>query len=64
MSCEIQSRLGSVLVQESNRVDDDVSNICIGCILRDGWTEESSHRRINCWSGIEKKLPEISREVN
>ena len=62
-SGETQSRPGSVLVQKSGHVDDDVQNFCVGCILRDGWTKESLHRR-SIWIGIEEKMPEISREVN
>ena len=37
-SCETRSRPGSVLVQKSGHVDE-------GCILREGWTKESLHRR-------------------
>ena len=38
MSCEIQSRLGSVLVQESNRVDDDVRISALDAFYEmDGW---------------------------
>ena len=44
VSCEIQNRLGSVLVQKSGHVDDDVQ-ICVECVLRDGLTKESLHRR-------------------
>ena len=34
-SGEIPSRPGSVLVQKSGHVDDDVEFFCVGCILRD-----------------------------
>ena len=44
-SGETQDRPGSVLVQKSGHVDDDVHNFCVGCSLRDGWTIESLHRR-------------------
>ena len=39
-SGETQSRPGSVLVPKSGHVFDDVQiNICVGCILREGWTK-------------------------
>ena len=44
-SGETQHRQGPVFVQKSGHVDDDVTNFCVGCILRDGWTKESLHRR-------------------
>ena len=45
-SGETQSRPGSVLVPKSGHVFDDVQiNICVGCILREGWTKGSLHRR-------------------
>ena len=73
-SGETQDRLGSVLVQKSSHVNDDVpisaliafyekENFCVECILREGWTKEVVASE-KCWSGIEEKIPEISREVN
>ena len=44
-SGETQNRQGSVLVQKSGHVDDDVQIFCLGSILREGWTKKSSHRR-------------------
>ena len=43
-SGETQDRPGSVLVQKTGHVGDDVQ-ISVRSILRDGWTKESLHRR-------------------
>ena len=40
-SRETQDRSGSVLVQKSGHVDDDVQFFFVGCVPRDGWTKES-----------------------
>ena len=57
-SGETQSRHGSVLVQTSSHVDDDVQISALGCVLRDGF-----HERVvtseKYWIGIEEKMPEI-----
>ena len=45
VSGETQSRPGSVFVQKSGRVDDDVRISALDAILREGWTKESLHRR-------------------
>ena len=53
VSCEIQSGPGSVLVQKSGRVDDDVRISALDVFyVKDG-------RR----NGIEEKMPEMSREL-
>ena len=44
-SGDTQDRPGSVLVQKSGHVDDDVQIFCVGSILRDGWTKETLQRR-------------------
>ena len=44
-SGKTKDRPRSVLVQKSGHVDDDGINFCVGCVLRDGWTKESLHRR-------------------
>ena len=61
VSCEIQNRLGSVLVQKSGHVNDDVQ-ICVECSAR--WIDERVVASEKCWIGIEEKMPETSREVN
>ena len=38
------------------------THFCVGCILREGWTRIVASEK--CWSGIEEKMPEVSREVN
>ena len=59
-SGETHSRSGSVLVQKSGHVDDDEQ------ILRwmhsSRWMDERVATSVKCWSGIEGKMPEISRE--
>ena len=60
---ETPSRPGSVLVQKSGHVDDDVQNFCVGCLLRDGWTKESLRQR-SVGAVPRRKMREISREVN
>ena len=45
VSGEKQDLLEPVLVQKSGHVDDDIQFFRVGCILRDGWTKESLHRR-------------------
>ena len=42
---ETQSRRGSVLVQTSGHIDDDVQISALDVFFCDGWTEESLHRR-------------------
>ena len=54
---------GPLLVQTSGHVEDDVQISALGCILRDGWTRESFHRR-SVGTVIEEKMLEISGEVN
>ena len=44
-SGETKDRPGSVLVQKSGHVADDVQIICVGCVLQDGWTKESLFQR-------------------
>ena len=59
-SGETQSRPGSVLVQKSGHVDDDVQISAL-----DAFYEKDGRRSRyieKCW--IEEKMPEISREVN
>ena len=51
MRDETPSRPGSVLVQQLCHVEYDEHISCVGCILREGWTRESLHRRSKCWSG-------------
>ena len=63
VSFEIQSRQGSVLVQESGRVDDDMRITAFGCIPRERM-DEGVVTLEKCWSGIEEKMPEISKELN
>ena len=59
--CETQSRPGSVLVQKSGHVDDDVQISELDAFYeKDGRRVVTSEK---CRSGIEK-MPEISREVN
>ena len=53
-SGETQDRPGSVLVQKSGHVDDDVQIFCVGCIPRDGWNERVVTLE-KCWIGIEEK---------
>ena len=61
-SGETQSRLGSVLVQKSGHVDDDVQISALDAFYEmDG---RKSRYTGECWIGIEEKMPEISREVN
>ena len=48
---ETPSRLGSVLVQKSGHVEDDVHISALDVSEK-------------CWSGIEEKMPEVSREGN
>ena len=56
-SGEAQDRPGSVLVQKSGHVDDDVQISALdGMDERVGTSEK-------CWSGTEEKMQEISREV-
>ena len=56
-SGETQSRPGSVLVQKSGHVDDEVQ-------ISTRWMDERVVTLEKCWNGIEEKMPEISREVN
>ena len=50
-SGQTHKRLGSVFVQKSGHVNDDVQKFCVGFILRDGWTKESLHQRsVGCVS--------------
>ena len=57
-----KSRPGSVLVQKSGHVDDDVQISTLDAFYEiDG---RKSHYIEKCWMGIEEKMPEISREVN
>ena len=62
MSGEIQSRLGSVLVQKSGHVDDDVRISALDAFT--GRMDEGVGTSEKCWSGIEEKMPEISKELN
>ena len=63
MSGETQNRLGSVLVQKSGHVDEDVQ-IFLRWMHSTRWTDERVVTSEKCWIGIEEKMPEISREVN
>ena len=57
-----QDRPGSVLVQKSGHVDDDVQVSALDPFYEmDGRKIVSSEK---CWIGVEEKMPEISREVN
>ena len=61
-SGETQSRPGSVLVQKSGHVNDDVQISAL-----DAFYEVDDERVVTsekCWNGIEEKMPKISREVN
>ena len=61
-SGETQDRPGSVLVQTSGHVDDDVQISAL-----DAFHERMGERVVaseKCWNGTEEKMPEISREVN
>ena len=61
MSCEIRSRPGSVLVQKSGRVDDDMRITALDAFYgKDG----RKGRYIGEVLGIEEKVPEIPRELN
>ena len=59
--CETPSRLGSVLVQKSGHVDGDVQISAMHSTRR---MDEEVVTSEKCWSGIEEKIPEMSREVN
>ena len=61
-SGETQDRPGSVLVQKSCHVDDDVQISALDHSMRR--MEERVVTSEKCWNGIEEKMPEISREVN
>ena len=57
-----QDRPGSVPVQKSGYVDDDVQISALDAFYeRDGRRVVTSEK---CWSGIENKMAEISGEVN
>ena len=59
---ETQDRRGSVLVQKSGHVDDDVQ--ILRWMRSTRWLDERVVTSETCWIGIEEKMPEISREVN
>ena len=56
-SGETQDRPGSVLVQKSGHVDDDVQISALDAFYEVVTSEK-------CWNGTEEKMPEISRQVN
>ena len=61
-SGETQDRPGSVLVQTSGHVDDEIHISAL-----DAFHEVDGRRVVTaekCWNGIEERMPEISREVN
>ena len=60
-SGETQDRPGSVLVQKSGHVDDDVQLSALGAFYE---IDERVVTPEKCWIGIEEKMPEIPREVN
>ena len=61
-SGETQDRPRSVLVQKSGHIDDDVQFSAFDAFYgKDG---RKSRCIKNGWFGIEKKMPEIPREVN
>ena len=63
MSGETQDRPGSVLVQKSGHVDDDVQISALDAFHEMDGPKESLHRS-SVGVGTEEKMPEISREVN
>ena len=62
-SGETQDWPGSVLVQKSGHIDDDVQNF-LRWMYSTRWMDERVVKSQKCWNGIEEKMPEISREVN
>ena len=60
-SGETQDRLGSVLVQKSGHVDDDVQVSALDAFYE---MDERVVTSEKCWIGVEEKISEISREVN
>ena len=60
-SGEAQSRRGTVLVLKSGHVEDDVQISALDAFYE---VDERVVTSEKCWSGIEEKMPEISKEVN
>ena len=58
---ETQSRPGSVLVQTSDHVDDDVQISAFDAFY---WMDGRVVTSEKFWNGIEEKMPEVSRDVN
>ena len=58
--CEIQSRPGSVPVQKSGHIDDDVRISSLDAFYG---KDEGVVTSDKCWSGIEEKMPEILTEL-
>ena len=65
-SGETQSRPGSVLVQKSGRSQVMLMTTCkfLRWMHFMRWLDERVVTSEKCWSGIEEKMPETSREVN
>ena len=62
VSCENKVGRCPYLVQKSGRVDDDMRITALDAFYeKDGRRVVTSEK---CWSGIEEKMPEISRELN
>ena len=62
-SGETQSQPGSVLLQKSGHVDDDIQISALDAFHEmDGRKSRKTRRGVR--NGIEEKMPEISREVN
>ena len=60
---ETPRRPGSVLVQKSGHVNDAVQISALDVFYeKDGCDRVVASEK--CWSGIEEKMPEISRELN
>ena len=51
-------------VQKSSRVDDDIHMSASDVLYEMRWMDERVVISKKCWTGIDKKMPEISDEMN